>query len=115
MVILLTVIVGVQVSRCELKHHGSPAGIWGPWSELCMVLIQDFVVSRLDGIHFPPDFAQDDPWDIPRLLGMVGQHVFVMALHPNGVLEGVLVDLAFVEVLGPSLMLIMQRLANLGC
>ena len=45
---------------------------------------------------------------------MPAQHVLVMALQPNGVFEGVLVDLAFLEVIGPALMLIMQALANIG-
>ena len=79
-----------------------------------MVLMQNFVASYLDGIHIFPDLAQTDPWDIPRLLAMPDQHVLVMALHPQFVLQGVLGDLAFPEVLGPPFMLIMLGIAYLG-
>ena len=72
MVILLTLIVGVQVSRREHKRHRSPAGIRRPWSEMCMVWMQDFVVSHLDRIHILPDLAYDDLWDIPQILVMPG-------------------------------------------
>ena len=63
-VILLTVIVGVQFSRRKLKSHRSPAGFRRPWLELCMVPIQDFGVSHLAGIHVLPDLAHDDPRDM---------------------------------------------------
>ena len=105
MVILLTIIVRVRVPCCQQYRHRSPARTRRPWLELRVVPIHNVLVPQLEGIHILSNLVHGDRWDIPRLLAMPGQHLLVMAFSPHGVLKGVLVDLALLEVLGPPLML----------
>ena len=68
----------------------------------------------MNRIHILPDLPHDYPRHIPRRLPMPGQDIFVVPLHPYGVLESIFLDFSLLEVLGPLLMLVLKCLADLG-